>query len=67
MENKEEQKPGLGSFLPVLLIGIAVLLFFQFSGSGSHPPVTQEHEGTGAKLTDFEFQSGPGEIVSVDT
>ncbi len=67
MENKEEQKPGLGSFLPVLLLGLGLVLFMQLGGGSKTPAPEETHEETtGAKLTDFEFQTGPGEVSVID-
>lgn len=71
MEKQEEQqKPGLGSFLPILLIGGAMLLFFQMGGSGDKPkevPLPDQTLQDAPKKADFDFIQGPGETTTIDT
>lgn len=67
MEKKEEQ-PGALSFLPIALIGIAMILLFQLPGSGSKPATDQDFSDTPSPVSgkDFDFQRGGDERLTID-
>lgn len=67
MDKKEEQ-PGALSFLPIALIGIAMILLFQLPGGSSNSDHPQDF-GTAATPVsgkDFEFARGAGQNLTVD-
>ena len=68
MEKKEEQAGAL-SFLPIALIGIAMILLFQLPGSGSKPATDQDFSDTASPVSgkDFEFQRGADERITISS
>lgn len=77
MENNENNKNPLSSFIPIFVMAAAVMILMQFWDADQPqqaPPQplpqaneTPQEDASSQGLTDFVFEKGPGEQVGIDT